>query len=112
MKTAVCLAVALAAAAPPAIRALEITLPPETIFLKPSPLPGYGLAGAFCGTCHSADYIRYQPPGEPRAFWEAEVLKMRKAYGAPIPAQFVDPIADYLEKTYGAGAGKARPAKE
>lgn len=98
---AAALAAVIAAAA--AIKALEVTLPTENIFLKPSALPGYAVASGSCVTCHSSDYIRYQPR-EPRKFWEAEVQKMRKFYGAPIPASAVDPIVDYLEKTYGTEA--------
>ena len=41
--------------------ATEITLPDETARLRESPLPGYALATTYCYTCHSADYIPYQP---------------------------------------------------
>jgi hypothetical protein len=54
-------------------------------------------------TCHSADYVAIQPPGKPLAFWKAEVEKMKKVYGAPIPDDQIDPIAQYLTREYGDG---------
>lgn len=90
-----CLATA-AGAAP-----LSITLPPETAALKPSALPGYALAQQKCSTCHSADYINYQPPGMSLAQWTAEASKMQHVYGAPISDQDVSTIGAYLAVTYG-----------
>jgi len=91
----VCLAT-LASAAP-----LSITLPPETAVLKPNALPGYQLAQQKCATCHSADYINFQPPGMSLAQWTAEAGKMQKVYGAPITDQDVTMIGAYLASTYG-----------
>ena len=79
---------------------LEIALPAETTRLADSPLPGYALATAFCYTCHSADYQRMQPVSS-RAYWKASVTKMQKTFGAPIPDDAIEPIVDYLVKTYG-----------
>jgi mono/diheme cytochrome c family protein len=62
--------------------------------------PGVETAQNNCLTCHSADYISTQPPGLGRAFWEAEVAKMIKAYGAPINDNDVKAIVDYLANTY------------
>ena len=90
-----CLA-AMANAAP-----LSITLPPETAALKPSALPGYSLAQQKCSTCHSADYINFQPPGMSLAQWTAEASKMQHVYGAPISDQDVNMIGAYLAVTYG-----------
>lgn len=93
--------------------AAEITLPPETARHADSPLPGHSLANAMCLTCHSADYVRMQPPTLPRATWKAIVTKMQKTFGAPIPDDAIDPIVDYLVKTYGAertAAADAKPA--
>lgn len=89
--------------------AIEITLPAETDRLIESPLPGYALATTYCYTCHSTDYVRVQPPGVNRAGWRASVVKMQKTFGAQIPDEAIDPIAEYLARTYGAeraGAGK------
>lgn len=80
--------------------AVKITLPPETAALKPG--AGSDLASKQCLTCHSADYVSTQPPGKPLAFWKAEVEKMKKVYGAPIPDDEIDPIAQYLTREYGA----------
>jgi hypothetical protein len=84
--------------------AVEITLPPETARLVESPLPGYALATSMCSTCHSADYISMQPPSS-RAYWKGSVTKMQKTFGAPIPDEAVEPITDYLVKTYGTERG-------
>ncbi|TDF80231.1 c-type cytochrome [Pseudomonas sp. H9] len=80
---------------------LSITLPPETAVLKASELPGYALAQQKCSTCHSADYINYQPPGMSLAQWTGEAGKMQKVYGAPISDQDVSVIGAYLAATYG-----------
>ena len=55
-----------------------------------------------CTACHSADYIRTQPRGEKfkKDFWQAEVTKMIKVYGAPIDEADVGKIVDYLAATY------------
>ena len=79
-----------------------ITLPPESAKLMESPLPGYALAQAMCLTCHSAEYMQYQPTTSPRGYWQATLTKMQKTFGAPVPDEMVAPIVDYLAKTYGA----------
>lgn len=80
--------------------ALDIKLPQETSQLKASTLAGHQAASAWCVMCHSIDYINSQPP-MPSAFWHAEVTKMVKVYGAPIPEDQVKLISEYLGKTYG-----------
>lgn len=80
---------------------LKIELPPDTAKLKPG--AGADLANRQCLTCHSADYVSVQPPGKPLAFWKAEVEKMKKVYGAPIPDEQIEPIAQYLAREYGDG---------
>jgi mono/diheme cytochrome c family protein len=91
-------------------RATEITLPRETAALKESPLPGFALAQTMCGTCHSAEYSITQPPASPRAYWQATVVKMQKVFAAPLPDTAIDPIVDYLVKTYGNERNGAAPA--
>lgn len=56
-----------------------------------------------CAACHSAEYVATQPRtfADPRAFWTAEVVKMQKAYGAPVDNADVLAIVDYLVQTYG-----------
>jgi hypothetical protein len=55
-----------------------------------------------CSTCHSLDYIVMNSPFLTRTAWEAEVRKMMKAMGAPIPESDVAPIVEYLTQHYGA----------
>ena len=94
------IALATAAIALP-VAALRIELPAENARLERA--PGSDLATAQCSACHSFDYISTQPPGKPIAFWKAEVEKMKKVYGAPIPDDQIDPIAQYLTRAYGDG---------
>lgn len=54
-----------------------------------------------CSTCHSLDYVAMNSPFLARAAWEAEVRKMMKVMGAPIPENEVAPIVDYLTQYYG-----------
>jgi hypothetical protein len=55
-----------------------------------------------CSTCHSLDYIVMNSSFLVRSGWEAEVRKMMKVMGAPIPESDVAPIVDYLTQYYGA----------
>ena len=57
---------------------------------------------AIARACHSADYIRTQPQGPKfkKDFWQAEVTKMIKVYGAPIDEADVGKIVDYLTQVY------------
>jgi mono/diheme cytochrome c family protein len=77
---------------------LSYQLPEETAAFRPG--PGLDAVQSNCGACHSADYVSSQPPKQSAAFWEAEVQKMIKVYGAPIDAGDAKTIADYLAKTY------------
>jgi sulfite dehydrogenase (cytochrome) subunit B len=77
---------------------LTYDLPEETAVLKPG--PGLDAAQSNCVACHSADYIAMQPPKRGKAFWDAEVTKMIKTYGAPIAEADAKTIADYLVQTY------------
>jgi hypothetical protein len=86
----------------------RIELPAETAVFKPAELPGYALVNATCLTCHSVEYVKYQPSSSPRTYWQATVTKMQKTFGAPIPDAMVEPLVDYLVRTY--GAEKEHPA--
>ena len=77
--------------------------PVETVRLRASALPGYDVARQKCDTCHSVDYVAYQPPGMTQAQWTAEMTKMQHAYGAPISDDEVKLLAQYLAVTYGSG---------
>jgi hypothetical protein len=78
---------------------LKIDLPGQTATLKPG--PGADLANGLCLICHSAEYITTQPSDKPLGFWKAEVEKMKKVYGAPIPDEQVQALATYLTRSYG-----------
>ena len=54
---------------------------------------------SFCSQCHSTRYITMQPP-LPAATWEAEVNKMIKTLGAPIPDPSAKKIILYLQQNY------------
>ena len=54
---------------------------------------------SFCAVCHSTRYITMQPP-LPAATWEAEVNKMIKAFGTPIPEASAKRITSYLQTHY------------
>ncbi len=86
---------------------VNYVLPEEKARLAESPLPGYALATTLCYTCHSVDYVKAQPVSA-RTYWKATVVKMQKTFGAPIPDEAVEPLTDYLVKTY--GSERAKPA--
>jgi mono/diheme cytochrome c family protein len=73
-------------------------LPAETAQLRPG--PGLETARNNCSACHSADYMAMQPPRKGKAFWEAEVAKMIKAYKAQVSDPDAKVIADYLAAVY------------
>ena len=79
---------------------LSIQLPEETAALKAG--PNLEVVKNNCTACHSADYVSTQPRSvKPRRdFWQAEVTKMIKLYGAVIDDADVGKIADYLAATY------------
>lgn len=75
-------------------------LPKEAATFKPG--PDVEVVMKNCTACHSADYIKTQPRGEKfkKDFWQAEVTKMIKVYGAPIEEADVRKIVDYLAAMY------------
>lgn len=94
------------AAWPLAAGVVQIKLPPETASFKP--VPGSEIANGQCLTCHSVEYVTMQPPLPP-AFWAATVKKMQQTYGAPIPADQVAPLVEYLARNYGAETNTTSP---
>jgi mono/diheme cytochrome c family protein len=73
--------------------------PDEVAAFKPG--PNLEIVQGNCSACHSADYINTQPPmKDKKTFWQAEVTKMIKVYGAPIDDADVGKIVDYLATTY------------
>jgi sulfite dehydrogenase (cytochrome) subunit B len=69
--------------------------------VKLTDAPGAELVRTHCSVCHSVDYVEMNSPFLKRAGWEAEVRKMIKVMGAPIPEAQVSPIVDYLARHYG-----------
>ena len=79
---------------------ISYALPEETAAFRPG--PNLDTVQTNCTGCHSADYIQTQPRGPKykKDFWQAEVTKMIKLYGAPIDEADVPRIVDYLASTY------------
>ena len=94
------LGLALAASLAPALAApINYTVPDEVAAFKPG--PNLEVVQGNCTACHSADYIQTQPSmANKKDFWQAEVTKMIKVYGAPIDDADVGKIVDYLAATY------------
>ncbi len=57
--------------------------------------PGSDVVTNNCLACHSAGMVLTQPR-LPRAVWQAEVEKMRNTYKAPVDAEDVPAIVDFL----------------
>ena len=85
-----------------AVRAVPVVykLPDETAAFKAG--PNLDVVQNDCSGCHSADYIDTQPRNvkSRKDFWQAEVTKMIKTYGAPIDDSDVPKIVEYLAATY------------
>src|SRR5271156_818075 len=67
----------------------------------PDLAPGEGREAteSYCSTCHSTRYITMQPP-LPAETWAAEVNKMVKVMGQPIPEEAQPVIIKYLQTHY------------
>lgn len=96
------LAAVLAVAGIAALQAKPVgyTLPEEVAAFKPG--PNLDVVQNNCTSCHSADYVKTQPIGPKfkKDFWQAEVIKMIKVYGAPIEDADVGKIVAYLTANY------------
>jgi sulfite dehydrogenase (cytochrome) subunit B len=79
---------------------ISYALPEETAAFRPG--PNLDVVQNNCTSCHSADYINTQPRGPKykKDFWQTEVTKMIKLYGAPIEEADVSKIVEYLATTY------------
>lgn len=74
---------------------VAVNLPPA------AGLPGKPpMAAQACGICHSGDYITMQPPLT-QSQWNAEVTKMTKTYGCPVPEQNIPVIVKWLVEVNG-----------
>jgi sulfite dehydrogenase (cytochrome) subunit B len=79
---------------------VSYTLPEEIAAFKPG--ANVDVVKNNCTACHSSDYVQTQPHGPKftKDFWQAEVTKMIKVYGAPIDDADVGKIVDYLAANY------------
>jgi sulfite dehydrogenase (cytochrome) subunit B len=107
MLVGVCVLAAIASIATARAVTKTIELPADGAQLEASDLPGYAKARASCMTCHSAEYMLYQPPSAARPYWESMVKRMKTVFNAPIEDADMQEIVDYLVKTYGAEAPTA-----
>ena len=73
--------------------------------------PGNGsvIANAYCLICHSAGMVLRQPPLT-QDEWIGEINKMRNAFGAPLPADQVEALAEYLLSINGRQSQKGSSA--
>jgi hypothetical protein len=65
-------------------------------------LPGRDKVVGTCAPCHSPRYLLEQPRF-PQRTWQAEIDKMRTAYGAPVAEGDVPVILEYLVAIRGSG---------
>ena len=77
----------------PAARAADPPVP-----LKPG--PGSDSTASVCNACHTSNYIVMNSTFLPPAGWEAEVAKMRNAFGAPLDDGTQAAITTYLSANY------------
>jgi mono/diheme cytochrome c family protein len=73
---------------------VKVELPVSNASFPPG--PGADIANAQCLICHSAGMVLRQPPLTQKE-WLGEINKMRTAFGAPLPADQVEPLAKYLQ---------------
>src|SRR3954464_4464764 len=85
--------------ASPALLASPTLAQEKPVELKKA--PGVEAVQANCSGCHSLDYIVMNSPFPTAAVWDAEVTKMRNAFGAPVSDADAKEIGDYLKKHYG-----------
>jgi len=76
-----------------------LTLPPEPQFTLKSGAGSDAVANN-CAACHSLDFILTQPPHMGEKFWDGEVTKMIKTFGAPISPSDQLAIVNYLKAAY------------
>ena len=92
-----------APAAPVQWTAVDIELPVgDALFPQGE---GAQTANGYCLMCHSTDMVLAQPPLT-QAQWLGEIEKMRKFFGAPIPADQDAALARYLTGISQSAAGK------
>jgi hypothetical protein len=86
---------------------VSVDLPASQISFPPG--NGSVIANAYCLICHSAGMVLRQPPLT-QDEWSAEINKMRNAFGAPIPGDQVQALAEYLRSIDGRQSQKGPSA--
>ena len=87
---------------PVRFEALKVNLPASTALFPAG--KGSEIANANCLICHSVGMVLRQPPLTVDE-WRAEITKMKTAFGAPIPADQIGELADYLGTVDGRAGG-------
>ncbi len=59
--------------------------------------PQASVANTYCLMCHSGGMVLTQPPLT-LSVWQAELNKMRKVYGCPLPESSVDALAGFIKE--------------
>ncbi|MHB8455272.1 MAG: cytochrome c [Acidiferrobacterales bacterium] len=77
---------------------VSIKMPPVITKFKPG--PGMSETQMYCTICHTPAYVYMQAPLS-RDVWKAEVTKMQKAFGCPIPDAKIDTVVNYLVQQNG-----------
>jgi hypothetical protein len=87
------------AATPSELKSVKIDLPDSDRMFPEG--PGADAINNNCLACHSAGMVLNQPALSKQA-WAAEVTKMINTYKAPVAAEDVGPIVEYLTGLKGA----------
>ena len=69
------------------------------------------VANTYCLMCHSGGMVLTQPPLT-LSQWQAEVRKMIKTYGCPLPQSDVDDLAQFIAQASQTPAALATPAAQ
>jgi len=94
------------AASPPPVQWTKVSVDlPTSDAIFPAG-EGAQIANAYCLMCHSEGMVVRQPPLA-KAQWLEEIGKMRKFWGAPIPAAQDEALATYLARINGPGSPAA-----
>jgi len=86
---------------------VSVELPTSQALFPPG--NGADIANGECLICHSAGMVLRQPPLT-QDEWIGEINKMRNAFGAPLPADQVEALAEYLLSINGRQSQKGSSA--
>jgi mono/diheme cytochrome c family protein len=86
---------------------VSVDLPTSQISFPPG--NGSVIANAYCLICHSAGMVLRQP-ALTQDEWTVEINKMRNSFGAPIPTDQVQALAQYLRSINGRQSQKSPSA--